>query len=278
MSTRVTALLTCYNRRESTLQCLRSYFGQHVPGVELDAVLVDDGSTDGTGPAVQAELPAVQLVTGSGDLYWAGGMALAQQEAMSRDSDYLLWLNDDVLLDDDAVATLLAVSAAHPDAAVAGPVSDGAGRTTYTGYRRIGRRPRGFARIVPTGSPEDLDAFNGNVVLVPRSVYTRLGPVDARLRHGYADLDYGLRARRAGRRSVLADRHVGHCSRNDTAGGWRDPNLSRRERCRLLVDVKGIPPGPHIRYSARHGGPEWPLYVLGCYGRALGAIALGRPG
>lgn len=278
MSTTVTALLTCHNRREGTLRCLRSFFGQQIPGVRLDAVLVDDGSSDGTAAAVRTELPAVELVAGSGGLYWAGGMALAQQEAALREPDFLLWLNDDVVLDDGALATLLAVAAMHPDVAVAGPVCDAAGRTTYTGYRRTGRRPRGFVRVVPTGLAEDLDAFNGNVVLVPRSVYTRLGPVDARLRHGYADLDYGLRARRAGQGSVLADRHVGHCTRNDAAGSWRDPTLPRRLRCRLLVDVKGIPPGPHIRYSARHGGPEWPLYVLGCYGRAICAIALRRAG
>jgi GT2 family glycosyltransferase len=275
--TTVTALLTCHDRRTATLRCLRGLFARTPPGVDVAAVLVDDGSTDGTAAAVRAEFPAVRVLTGSGDLYWAGGMALAQRAAAGTDPDFLLWLNDDVELADGALADLLATARAYPDAIVAGALADDAGRTTYTGYRRAGRRPRAFVAVEPSGSPEEVDACNGNVVLVPHSVHTRLD-IDARLRHGYADLDYGLRARRLGHRVVLAGRHVGRCSRNAAAGSWRDATLPRLRRCRLLLDVKGIPPGPHVRYSARHGGPEWPVYVLACYGRAFGTIALGRPG
>lgn len=274
--TTVTALLTCHDRRELTLRCLRAWFAQRVPGVELSAVLVDDGSTDGTADAVRAEFSAVRVVRGSGDLYWAGGTALAQ--GWAGNPDYLVWLNDDVDLTGDALATLLGTARERPRAIVAGALHDGTGQTTYTGYRRVGRRPRGVLPVRPSGRPADVDSFNGNVVLVPRSVYEVLGPVDARLRHTYADHDYGLRAARLGFRSVLADRHVGTCRRNGTAGTWQDPSIPRRRRCRMLLGVKGLPPGPHIRYSARHGGPEWPVYVLACYGRAFGAIAVRRPG
>ena len=45
---RVVAILTAHDRREMTLACLHSYFSQEVPGIELRAVLLDDGSSDGT--------------------------------------------------------------------------------------------------------------------------------------------------------------------------------------------------------------------------------------
>jgi GT2 family glycosyltransferase len=103
-----------------------------------------------------------------------------------------------------------------------------------------------------------------------------VGGIDARLRHGYADQDYGLRAGRYGFRSVLAPAHVGLCSANPAEATWRDAGLRRWHRLRLLFGPKGIPVGPHVRYSRRHGGREWPVYVLGCYAKALGAVLVGR--
>ena len=83
---RVVAILTCHNRREKTLACLRSYFDQALRfPANLEVVLVDDGSSDGTAEAVRAlGASSVEIVAGSGDLYWAAGMALAEERALER--------------------------------------------------------------------------------------------------------------------------------------------------------------------------------------------------
>src|ERR1700687_5043268 len=93
---RVVAILTAHNRRETTLACLRSYFSQDIARAELGAVVVDDGSSDGTGQAVSAAFPAAEVISASGDLFWARGMATAEARAVRSAPDYLLWLNDDV--------------------------------------------------------------------------------------------------------------------------------------------------------------------------------------
>jgi GT2 family glycosyltransferase len=273
----VVALLTCHNRRDLTERCLASLFGQRHRGLRVDAVLVDDGSTDGTSEAVRRGYPQVRVVEGTGDLYWAGGMALAQLHALDHHRpDFLLWLNDDVVLEPTAVQALVDVARQHGGCVAVGAVRDpGTGTTSYSGLRRCGRRPRGFVVVEPTALAQPVDTFNGNVVLVPRAVYEAVGGVDARMRHGYADLDYGLRARRAGFPSVLAPGHVGCCGGNPVDGTWRDPLVPRRQRLRLLFGPKGIPLGPHVRYCRRHGGRDWPVFVVGCYTKALGRVLLG---
>ena len=87
---RVVAILAAHNRREMTLVCLRSYFTQEAPGIELRAAVVDDGSSDGTGDAVATAFPAAEVISASGDLFWARGMATAEASAMRSDPDYLL--------------------------------------------------------------------------------------------------------------------------------------------------------------------------------------------
>ncbi len=46
-------VMTCHNRRETTLRCLRELEAQTLPaGWNMRTYLVDDGSTDGTSAAV----------------------------------------------------------------------------------------------------------------------------------------------------------------------------------------------------------------------------------
>jgi GT2 family glycosyltransferase len=266
---RVTAIITSHNRRESTLACLATLFSQVVrPEVGLDAVIVDDGSSDGTAAAVQSAFPRSVIVRGSGNLYWAGGMALAEQHAVASDPEYLLWLNDDVELEPHALETLLLVgthTSSAPAIAVGAVADPQSGAVSYSGLRRVDQHPMHFARVVPDGCDSEIDVFNGNVVLVPRSVYTALSGIDPGFRHTAADFDYALRARALGFQALLAPSVVGTCRRGGIAGSWRDRSLPVRARWRLLIGVKGAPPRACARYLRRHGGRAWPLWWLATY-------------
>ena len=207
---KVTAILACHNRRASTLECLDSYFAQVVDdALELDAVLVDDGSTDGTGEAVRDRFPQTHVVAGSGDLFWAGGMEVAERVAVAEDPDYLLWLNDDVILDPGALTKLIQTESLGPGACIAvGALRDPAtGELTYSGLRRRGLHPLRMDRVAPADEPVEIDTFNGNVVLVPHSARRKIGPIDGAMGHAAADLDYGFRAKRCGGAALPCSRH-----------------------------------------------------------------------
>ncbi len=273
---RVVAILTAHNRREMTLACLHSYFSQDAPGTELHAVVVDDGSSDGTGEAVSAAFPATEVIRAAGDLFWARGMAVAEERAVRSDPDYLLWLNDDVRLYPDALQRLLGVAETGRERPrlIAGPVCDpGTGATTYGGLRRRDWHPLRYSLVSPAGAPVTVDTVHGNVLLVPRETYRLLGGIDGGFAHSYADNDYGLRLRRAGGENVLTAGHVGTCAPNDVIAASLDPSLPLSERWRFLHSRKGRPLGSQVRFLRRHAGPFWPIYVLPPYLRLLA----GRP-
>ena len=201
------ALLTCHNRRKHTLECLESLRATAIPGVTAKVHLVDDGSNDGTAEAVAAAYPDVQINRGSGDLFWGGGMRLAFTRAVPARPDYVLWLNDDVVLDPDALERLLTTYASlcaerRPLSVVVGSTRDPqTGVTTYGGVRRTSRlRRMAFSLVTPTDTPQACDTMNGNVVLIPRSVYSVVGNMDQSFTHGGGDTDYGLRLARPGAR------------------------------------------------------------------------------
>lgn len=275
-STNVTALLASHNRCGKTLACLSSYFAQNVEsGVSLSAVLVDGGSVDGTAAAVRRQFPESRVIIGSEDMFWARAMAIAEEAARTSDPDFLLWLNDDVILDQNALRRLIDTATGAPGSAciavgaVRDPVS---GKVTYSGCRRSGMHPLRVVLIPPTDTAVEVETFNGNVVLVSREVLKRVGRIDGEFEHAAADHDYGLRAANVGVPRLLAPGTVGTCVVNRGQEPWKDSTLTVRDRFRALVSRKGHPPRARARYLRRHGGPAWPVFWLTPYVRALPAL------
>jgi GT2 family glycosyltransferase len=233
---------------------------------------VDDGSTDDTAPAVRAAFPDTQIIPGNGQLYWAGGMALAEDAALrSTSADFLLWVNDDVDLYRDGLQRLVNVAlGSHAAAIVVGTLIDPhTGKTTYGGLHRDRWRPMHFVPIEPGETAQVADTFTGNLVLVPRAVAELLGGIDRRYSHGFADLDYGLRARVEGIRTLAAPGIVGACTNDHVEAPFNQPGLRLRQRIAMMYETRNLPWRARMRFLRRHGGPLWPMYVPSVYLRLI---------
>jgi GT2 family glycosyltransferase len=266
---RIAAVMACYNRVDKTLACLESLRRQRGHHARIEPYVLDDASPDGTAAAVAAQYREVTVLHGSGNLFWTGGMRLALEAAYAGDYAYYLWLNDDTMLDNDAVAALLATAHAleqrgEPPAIVVGSVRDPqTGVLTYGGrWRPDRRRPLQFALVPPTDEPRPVETMNGNVVLVPRAVARVVGNIEAAYVHSMGDQDYGLRARAAGFGVWITPGTLATCARNPEPVYGRRP---MREELRGLWSVKGLPPGSWGTYTRRWAGPLWPLYWLSPY-------------
>lgn len=265
----VTAIMTCFNRREQTLTCLGALFAQQtVQGCTLAVVLVDDGSTDGTADAVRKAFPQVTVLMGNGKLYWCGGMRKAYEHAVQTPPDFILWLNDDVTLATDAISRLLTTAAGHLRSIMIGAMVDpDTNVLSYSGwYRTGGVRWDNLAQRLLSDQVQPCDTFNGNCVLIPRAVYDVVGNLDRHFTHAMGDFDYGFRAGKAGFASLVAPGVAGTCSRNPCIkGNWRDRSLPFHTRARKLFAKKGCPPLEWMVYTRRHAGPLWPLYWVSPY-------------
>jgi GT2 family glycosyltransferase len=266
----VAALLTCFNRRETTLAALRRLFQQRLPEqVELAVLLVDDGSTDGTGAAVRSEFPQVRLIEGNGSLYWNGGMRVAFGEALKEGFDYYFWLNDDALLEPDAIAQLIGTHRrragdGHERSLIVGAFTDpDTGDLTYGGVVRCSQvHPLKFRLVPLSDEPQLCDAANGNAVLIPASVARAAGNLEPGFRHAMGDFDYCLRAQKLGCAAWVAPGTAGTCRKNGVRNSWKDPQLSFGKRVRLIFNVKGLPFREYSLFARLHGGALWPVFCV----------------
>lgn len=261
------ALVACHNRRELTVRSLcRAQGAATAAGIEISFVVYDDGSTDGTSAAIGQLAVEATVIRGDGSAFWARSMALAETRALGghgqTSADYLLWLNDDVVLDSDGFKRLIDCIRTNPNSVIVGAVRDPEnGETTYSGMRRSGRHPLRFERVEPAAAAQVVETFNGNLVLVPIDSARRLGGIDGGFSHGLADIDYGLRCVRAGIPVILAPGTYGTCPRNVPPS-----RKSVLHDWHAFLGPKGGGNLGSLRRILRKSNPtSWPVYVIGTY-------------
>ena len=135
---KIAVLLTCHNRREKTLSCLKNLLEQNLEDIDLSVYLVDDGSSDGTSDAIKEHFPEVNIIEGNGELYWNRGMHLAWTTALKNPNwDAVLWLNDDTILNDGALKTIVKYATQYKNSIIVGSVSSVEDQSIYTygGYQ-----------------------------------------------------------------------------------------------------------------------------------------------
>ena len=238
------ALLTCHNRKEKTLACLKSLY-RIMPEVEV--YLTDDGCTDGTAEAVKSIFPKVHVIQGDGTLYWNRGMLAAWKEAVKGDYDEYLWLNDDVELYPEFY-TELSACCPDGDCIVSGLIEDfGKTRILYGGYDASKQL------VQATGQSQDIRWMNGNVVLVPKAVVNRIGLLDPYFVHDLGDVDYGMRAWECGIVVVSTRCPIAAGYRNDVCR-VRKWGTTLTQRFEALNKPLGSPLAQNFYFRRKHFG------------------------
>ncbi len=261
----IAVLLTCHNRKKKTLACLASFYKAVKPaGYTFDIFLVDDGSTDGTSDAIKQKYPGVNIVSGDGNLFWAGGMRLAWSTAMNNKEYYaFLLLNDDVVLYNHFLSNLISseqytLSRSGKKGIYSGATIDNITNEVTYGGEKITTNHFIVKRqlLTPKEFPQQCDLTNANILWISKETVDDIGFFDERFTHGIADFDYSLRAIKKGIPVCLAPNIGGVCF-FDHGRNWKSSNSSLKERISYLKSPKGLAYKEYLYYIKKH----FPLYL-----------------
>ncbi len=248
----IAVLLTCFNRVNKTLACLENLYATIPANVKLEIFLVDDGSTDGTGEIVSKKYPKVNVIQGTGSLYWNRGMHLAwETAAKSSDFDYFVLLNDDTFLYPNALEEILdcAISEDNNVVVCAAFCSEKTGEFTYGGEDKKDNP------VIPNGEIQTCQNINGNCLLVPKKVFNSVGNLDPIFPHAIGDYDYGQRAMKKGFTLITTKRYLGTCESNEFLPKWCYSSVPLKERVKSLYSPLGNShPKYYFIYAKRHFG------------------------
>jgi GT2 family glycosyltransferase len=202
---RVAAVVLNWNGWRDTLACLESLR-------RLDAlphvIVVDNGSSDGSGERIRAEAPWAQLLALTSNHGFSGGMnagisaALTDRPAL----DYVWVLNNDTLVEPATLSRMVGLADSDPRIGIVGSRvvdADGSGRIQALGGGSVNLW-LGTTKPYVTVPSKDCESLVGASLLLRRSLLRQIGGFDERYFFYLEDTDLSLRARRAGWRLAIA--------------------------------------------------------------------------
>jgi len=216
----LSVVVVSYNTRDLTRRCLAST-EEHAGDTPHAIILVDNASADGSAEMVRTEFPHVRLVANPDNR----GFAAANNQAFElAEGRYVLLLNPDTEVRDDALRRVLDFARTRPDAGVIGcrvRYPDGTQQSTIFRYLRLSsvfvnllvphrwvRRSRwlGHSRYIGADldSVQDVEVVAGCFMLVPREVLDKVGGMDQGFWMYGEEADWCYRIRRAGWRILYA--------------------------------------------------------------------------
>jgi len=224
----VSVVVVNWNTRDLLRDCLAS-LPHDAEAVQLEVIVVDNGSEDGSAEMVAEEFPSARLLRNEENL----GFVRANNQGLrvSR-GEYAWMLNSDTRALPGCVERLVEVAASDPKiGAVAPKLLNPDGSYQYS----AGRFARVLLKMLPAGfedrynrafdqeamaatQPLRVDWLVGAALLCRREVLDQVGPLDERYLMWLDDMDWCRKLARVGLgRVFVPDAHVMHYGRQSAA-------------------------------------------------------------
>lgn len=240
----IAIVFTCFNRKEKTINCIKTLKNQEGLN-EFDLYVCDDGSTDGTSEAIMLEYPSATIIKGTGSLFWSKGMYCAMKEAVKKDYDMYLMINDDVEFINTMWQTMSVALKYNSNSGVVGcTLSKEFNKQSYGGSKFISSSKGDYVgEMLKPNKNEyiNVDLANWNCFLITRDIVQNIGLIDDRYEHAMGDFDYSFRMRKKDYKIILAKEYVGYCENNGIENTFKDKNVSRVKRIKKLFAPNGLP-------------------------------------
>jgi GT2 family glycosyltransferase len=243
--------------RDYTLECLRSL--EAVSYSNWFAIVIDNGCRDFSAAELAERFPRSHYLRTERNLGFTGGVNLGIQHAMALGAEYVFLLNNDTRVDPDAITQLIRVARSDPSIGIVGAKLlqldapdhlESAGVRVDVAWGRVYQIGFGERDAGQYDSTADV-VVSGAAMLLSRAACDRLGDFDERYFLYLEDIDFCLRARRAGFRVVLAPRaRVYHKGKGVSAGGNSPLILYYTTRNHLML-MRTYGDGGRLRRFAR---------------------------
>jgi GT2 family glycosyltransferase len=202
-------IIVNWNTRDLLCQCLDS-LTQRVEGIEMEILVVDNGSTDGSVAAVRKKFPGMRLIENPVNL----GFAKANNQALSVSKGrYLLLLNPDTQVKDEAIPQMLSFMNAHAEAGLVGAQllnADESKQNSIANFPSLATEllnksllrwffPEKFpGKEMDYPAPVEVDSVIGACMLVRREAVEQVGLLDEGFFLFLEETDWCYRIKKAG--------------------------------------------------------------------------------
>ncbi len=224
----VYGIILNWNGSEETIACLHSMQAQTY--LNLHLLVIDNGSVDDSVQKIKSAFPDISLIENDTNLGFAGGVNVGLRHALAAGAEYVLILNNDLVIDPNCVMEM--TNCLQEDIAFVTAViyyTNDPNRIWSIGghIHPLTLEKTSDARgILDTGQLTDVlsrDFVPGGATMMSRIALEKIGLFDERFFLYYEDADISLRALRAGLKSIVATKAKMWHSVSASAGGTDSP-------------------------------------------------------
>lgn len=260
--THVAAVIVNWNGKDDTIVALTSLQKVRKEGVKLTVIVVDNGSTNDSVAAIKKAHPWATLIETGKNLGFTGGNNAGIKKAMDAGAELIWLLNNDTIVDPGVLSFVSAFD--DPTVGVVGSkIYFAPGHEYHKDRYKPGERGKVFwyagglidwpnmyashrgVDEVDHGqydTVEDTPFVTGCSLVAKRAVIEKIGVLDDKYFLYSEDLDFCLRAKRAGWRLVYYPKSVvWHVNAGSTGGAGNPLHEYYLTRNRLLVGMRYAP-------------------------------------
>jgi len=244
-------VILTHNQIEYTKKCLESIY-QHTPEL-FELIIVDNGSTDGTAAYLESRVIGrqvgveVKVIKNCGNRGFSAGNNQGIEAACG---DYILLMNNDVVVTPGWLDRLIDCTKRNPGAGIVGPMSNNVSgpqlvKTVDYDLRTLEGLKRYSGRFAEqnSGNARRLMRVVGFCMLIKRAVIDKIGGLDTSYGLGnFEDDDFSLRAALAGFKSWMAqDCFIHHFGHRTFIGANIDFNANLTKNWEIFKQKWGFP-------------------------------------
>ena len=224
----IAAVIPTFNRKDYLKNILNDLYSQEQSNYILEIIIVVDGSNDGTLEMLETQYPKVNIIQGNGNWWYTRCI----NEGIKLNPDYFLIMNNDTVIDEDAVTSLVnSCNRYNDNAIVTGKVNhyDEKNRLQDVGYNfkgkcldfdRIGLNEIDSAQY---DEETERDMIDDVYWLYPKALYDKIGGYSNYFGFNAEQADLALRAKKVGYKLIYnPDAKLWH--KGSVSIGGRDYN------------------------------------------------------
>lgn len=236
-------LILTWNNLKDTKECLARL--AKCNGLPFEILVVDNGSMDGTVEFIRDTYPEIQIIENEKNFGFAKGNNIGINYALEHNADYVIVLNNDVIVDYSFLSEWIAEAERLPDVGILGPIIffynspdkiQSIGGQWELEDEKLGKL---IITDILLQKAFAIDYLIGCALLIPRKTLLKLGGFDERFFAYWEDTDLCLRAQEAGLINYCVPSvKVWHKLSGSTDGGSHPVRYYYMARNRLLFVQK----------------------------------------
>ncbi|OGD85842.1 hypothetical protein A2164_00245 [Candidatus Curtissbacteria bacterium RBG_13_35_7] len=237
---KITIIFPNYNGGNEPIECLKSIKKLSYPQKNLEVIIVDNDSKDGSKEEIEKKFPEVYLIKNSKNL----GFAKAINQGIKRANGKLIFVaNDDLVFEKNSLKILVDYLLQNSQIGIMGGkifskhkpakiTSAGYQMNRWTGKINISKN---YQKI------KEPDWIQGCAILINKKVFQNIGYFDENFTHFFEDFDFCFHAKKAKFKVIYLPRAVFWHGESITANKNKPLKYFNWYKSKILFLIKNLP-------------------------------------